>query len=260
MAFIAGIVILMTKGDERAMKFVNAVGTKLRFVKPGTLPKFFGQLVARFKQLSTDRRQLAKAVFFASGNWLLDAASLFVFLGAFGRWVNPVALLVAYGVANIAAAIPFTPGGLGVLELTLIGILVGFGPPRAIVILGVVAWRLVNFWLPIPVGGISYLSLRVHPPAGNPAGLAERRALWRARWRWVIDLFEKDTPSPVPARSPSIIDKVVHSDAPVAPGTPLAPDAPDAPLVFDIPPVPRAPVAPDVPLVPDTPPHPPSSP
>ena len=118
------------------MTFVNAVGTKLRFLHPETLPRFFGQLVARVKQLSTDRRQLAKALFFASANWLFDAASLFVFLGAFGRWVDPVALLVAYGVANIAAAIPFTPGGLGVLELTLIGILVGFGPPRAIVILG----------------------------------------------------------------------------------------------------------------------------
>ncbi len=180
-----------------------------------------------FKQLSTDRRQLAKAFFFASANWLFDAASLFVFLGAFGRWVNPVALLVAYGVANIAAAIPFTPGGLGVLELTLIGILVGFGPPRAIVILGVVAWRLVNFWLPIPVGGISYLSLRVHPPAPSPAGLAERRALWRARWHWVIELFGKETPAPVPSRSPSIIDKVVESGAPHAP--------PDAPLVPGLP-------------------------
>jgi hypothetical protein len=263
MAFIAGIVILMTKGDERAMKFVNAVGTKLRFVKPGTLPKFFGQLVARFKQISTDRRQLVRAVSFASANWLFDAASLFVFLGAFGRWVNPVALLVAYGVANIAAAIPFTPGGLGVLELTLIGILVGFGPPRAIVILGVVAWRLVNFWLPIPVGGISYLSLRVHPPAGSPAGLAERRALWRARSRWLIDIFGKETPAPVPAGAPSIIDTVVHGHAPVVPGAPSVPGAPLAPGVPDArlaPRVPDAPLDPDAPLIPDSPPRPPSSP
>jgi uncharacterized protein (TIRG00374 family) len=245
MAFIAGIVILMTKGDERAMTFVNAVGAKLRFIKPGALPRFFGQLVARFKQLSADRRQLARAFFFASANWLFDAASLFVFLGAFGRWVDPVALLVAYGVANIAAAIPFTPGGLGVLELTLIGILVGFGPPRAIVILGVVAWRLVNFWLPIPVGGASYLSLRVHPPAGNRAGLAERRALWRARWRWLTELFGKDTPSLVPARSPSIIDEVADSDTPVVPETPLIPDAPRTP---------------DAPPIPDNAPGPPTSP
>jgi uncharacterized protein (TIRG00374 family) len=249
MAFIAAIVILMTKGDERAMRFVNAVGRKLRFLHldPGALPKFFGQLVARFKQLSTDRRQLAKAFFFASANWLFDAASLFVFLGAFGRWVDPVALLVAYGVANIAAAIPFTPGGLGVLELTLIGILVGFGPPRAIVILGVVAWRLVNFWLPIPVGGISYLSLRVHPPAPSPAGLAERRALWRARWQWVIELFGKETPAPVPSRSPSIIDKVVESDAPLDPGSRLVPLDPGSRLV---------PLDPGSPLAPEAPPPP----
>jgi hypothetical protein len=210
MVFIAGLVILMTKGDERTMTFLNAIGSKIRFLRPEALTRFFSQVVARVQELSKDRKQLVKAVFFATANWLFDAASLFVFLGAFGRWVNPVALLVAYGVANIAASIPFTPGGLGVLELTLIGILVGFGPPRAIVILGVIAWRLVNFWLPIPVGGASYLSLRVHPPAENSAGLAARRALLRARWRWVIDLFGKETPSPVPPTGPSLMDKVVE--------------------------------------------------
>ncbi len=125
---------------------------------------------------------------------MFDAGVAVFFVGAFGRWVNPVALLVAYGVANIVAAIPITPGGLGVIEATLSGILVGFGTPRAIAIWGVLGWRLVNFWLPIPVGGAAYLSLRVHPPAGNQAGLAARRALWRARWRWVFDLFGRRHP------------------------------------------------------------------
>jgi uncharacterized protein (TIRG00374 family) len=242
MAFIAALVVLMTKGNEKAMAFVNTIAGKVRFLRPETLPRFFGQLVSRVQQLSTDRRQLVKALFFASANWLFDVASLFIFLGAFGQWVNPVALLVAYGVANIAAAIPFTPGGLGVLELTLIGILVGFGPPRAVVILGVIAWRLVNFWLPIPVGGISYVSLRVHPPAGNPAGLAERRAVWRARWHWAVEIFGAETPAPLPSRSPSLIDKVVDSHSAVATsaiatsaappvGSPAPPDASsDAPL------------------------------
>ena len=83
-----------------------------------------------------------------------------------------MAVLVAYGVANIAAALPLTPGGLGVVEATVSGILVGFGTPRSIAIWGVMAWRLVNFWLPIPIGGAAYLSLKVHPPADNQAGLA----------------------------------------------------------------------------------------
>jgi hypothetical protein len=45
---------------------------------------------------------------------------------------------VAYAAANIASAIPVTPGGLGVMEVTLVAITVGFeraaghgGPCRA---------------------------------------------------------------------------------------------------------------------------------
>jgi hypothetical protein len=42
----------------------------------------------------------------------------------------------------------------------LIPSLVGFHVPKTVAILGVLSWRLVNFWLPIPAGGIAYLSLR----------------------------------------------------------------------------------------------------
>ena len=116
----------------------EAIGRKVPFLHPETLPRLFARLVGRVKELSTDRRQLGKALFFARPTGC-SMASLFVFVGAFGRWVNPVALLVAYGVANIAAAIPITPGGLGVVEATVSGILVGFGTPRTIAIWGVLA-------------------------------------------------------------------------------------------------------------------------
>ena len=84
-----------------------------------------------------------------------------MFLLAFGHAVSPIDLLVAYGLANVLAVIPITPGGLGVIEGVLIPTLVGFGVPLGIATLGVLTWRLVNFWLPIPVGGGSYLSLRL---------------------------------------------------------------------------------------------------
>ncbi len=92
--------------------------------------------------------------------WLLDASSLFVFIAAFGKIVAPVDLLVAYGLAQVLAVIPITPSGLGVIEGVLIPTLAGFGVPKSTAILGVLSYRLVNFWLPIPVGGIAYLSLR----------------------------------------------------------------------------------------------------
>jgi non-canonical purine NTP pyrophosphatase (RdgB/HAM1 family) len=219
LAFLAGLVVLFTKGDERAARLVRTIGAKVPFLEPETLPRLFARLVERVRELSTDRRRLGESVTFASTNWLFDMASLFVFVGAFGRWVNPVALVIAYGAANIAAAIPLTPGGLGVVEATVSGILVGFGTPRTIAIWGVIGWRLVNFWLPIPVGGAAYLSLKVHPPADNQAGLAARRAVWRARWRWVVDLFGRDAPTPVVhGRFPSV-SSLDDADTP----TPRAP-------------------------------------
>ena len=101
-----------------------------------------------------------RAVRWAAAFWLLDAASLFVFIAALGKIVPPIDLLVAYGLAQVLAVIPITPSGLGVIEVVLIPTLVGFGVPRETALLGVFGYRLVNFWLPIPVGGIAYLSLR----------------------------------------------------------------------------------------------------
>jgi hypothetical protein len=84
-------------------------------------------------------------------------------------------LLVAYGLANVLAAIPITPGGLGVVEAALSASLIGFGVARPTVLVGVVAYRLVNFWLPIPVGALAYASLR--------AGLGGRRPKRREQVR-----------------------------------------------------------------------------
>jgi hypothetical protein len=86
---------------------------------------------------------------------------------------------VSYGLANVLAAIPLTPGGLGVVEAVLTSTLVGFGTTRGVAILGVISWRLVNFWLPIPVGGVAYLSLRGRPspPKEQLTRLAEESAL-----------------------------------------------------------------------------------
>ena len=72
-------------------------------------------------------------------------------------------IIVAFALANVLAAVPLTPGGLGVVEAVLPSALVGFGAPRGTAVLGVVVYRLVNFWLPIPIGGLSYLSLKLGP-------------------------------------------------------------------------------------------------
>jgi len=48
-----------------------------------------------------------------------------------------------------------------VVEFISISTLTGFGVAGGAATAGVLCWRLVNFWLPIPFGGIAYLSLRL---------------------------------------------------------------------------------------------------
>ena len=161
-AFVA-LVALFSRGDAIARGVLRRIAARLPLVEEDAVVQLFVRLSVRVRSLASQRSVLAWAVVWAAVNWLLDAASLFVFVGAFGHWVNPDGLLVAYGLANVLAALPLTPGGLGVVEVTLTSALVGFDTTRAVAILGVVAYRLVNFWLPIPLGGVAYLSLQVDP-------------------------------------------------------------------------------------------------
>ena len=57
-------------------------------------------------------------------------------LAAYGHVTRPIDLFVAYGVANVLAAVPLTPGGLGIVEAVAATSLIGFGVPAAIAWLG----------------------------------------------------------------------------------------------------------------------------
>jgi len=168
-ALFAGLVMLFTKGEQRAVRAVRGLASHVPRLTPDRAEEIVSDISARIRTMAADRALLRRAVGWAALNWVLDAASLFVFLVAFGHLENVDGLLVAYGLAYVLAAIPITPGGLGVVEAVLVPALVGFGATRAVAVLGVIGYRLVNFWLPIPVGAGMYLSVRGGPP--QPEGV-----------------------------------------------------------------------------------------
>jgi hypothetical protein len=160
MGLFAGVVVALTRGRDRSVEVIRRWAGRIPILDGDQIALQVRRLAERLGQFLVDRQLLRRAVGWAGAFWLLDASSLFVFVAAFGKIVPPIDLLVAYGLAFVLAVIPLTPSGLGVIEGVLIPTLVGFGVPRETAILGVLGYRLVNFWLPIPVGGIAYLSLR----------------------------------------------------------------------------------------------------
>jgi hypothetical protein len=160
MGAFAAVVWALTKGRKRSIEVIRRWADRVPFLNGDKLALFVQRVADRLRQFLDERQLLWRAVIWAAAFWLLDASSLFVFIAAFGKIVPPIDLLVAYGLAFVLAVIPVTPAGLGVTEGVLISTLTGFGLPRGTAILGVLGYRLVNFWAPIPVGGVAYLSLR----------------------------------------------------------------------------------------------------
>jgi putative heme transporter len=70
--------------------------------------------------------------------------------------VSWVEALAAFALVRLLAAVPITPGGLGVVELGLATALVLAGGARAQVVAAVLVFRVLTFLLPIPIGAVTY--------------------------------------------------------------------------------------------------------
>ncbi len=158
----AGLVIGVMDGSGRAERLLRWIARRFR-LDEDKFAAALHQIAERLEELAGDRQLLRKVVFWASANWLLDAASLWVFVRAFGDTLSLDALLVAFGLANVLAAIPILPGGLGVVDATYLTTLVGFGIPRRVVVAAIGTYRLAQYLMPIALGALAYGSLRVGP-------------------------------------------------------------------------------------------------
>jgi uncharacterized protein (TIRG00374 family) len=163
LSVFAALVVLLMKGREPAERVTRSIARHIPKVDPDKAVALLHRIADQMQAL-VERRDLVRgAIGWAMANWLLDAGSLWVFLAAFGARVPLDSLFVSFGLANVLAAIPLTPGGLGVVEAVLTSTLVGFGVDGAVAAVGVVTYRLAAFWLPIPLGAFSYATLRFGP-------------------------------------------------------------------------------------------------
>jgi len=103
----------------------------------------------------------------AFGWWGFDIAVLFTSLHAFGGHPTITVVVMAYFVGTLANTLP-VPGGIGAVDGGMIGALIGFGVDAGIAIVGVLAYRLLSFWLPVIPGVIAYIQLlRTQPARGT---------------------------------------------------------------------------------------------
>lgn len=136
---------------ERAVGLV-ARGPLRRRIDPHAAGLAVHRGIEAAGRLANDARGLRTAAAWAAANWFLDAGALTLLACTIGRGTPLGALLLAYVVGQLVAAIPLTPGGIGVVETAMTGALVAAGAPAGAATATVLSWRIVSFWLPILAG------------------------------------------------------------------------------------------------------------
>ena len=107
--------------------------------------------------------QIGRIITWGTINWLLDCACFAMMFLAIGAPIPWKGLLLAYGAGQLAASLPITPGGLGVVEGSITVALVAFGGPEASTAYAVLLYRIISFWMILVIGWlfIGQLALQV---------------------------------------------------------------------------------------------------
>ncbi|HEV3265318.1 MAG TPA: lysylphosphatidylglycerol synthase transmembrane domain-containing protein [Acidimicrobiales bacterium] len=101
-------------------------------------------------------RQWWQATLLSAGRLGFDYFSLLAAVLAVGSHASPPLVLLAYAVAGAIGLIPITPGGLGIVEASLSGLLVLAGLNTGEAVLATLTYRLASYWIPLASGPVAY--------------------------------------------------------------------------------------------------------
>ncbi len=100
--------------------------------------------------------QLKTPFFYSALANITELATIYVVYIAYGQFVNPGAIIIAYALANFAGLVAVLPGGIGIYEGLMAAVLVSAGVPAGLAISVTVMYRVLNLILSLPVGYYFY--------------------------------------------------------------------------------------------------------
>jgi len=158
-----GILVLHARGSGVVLQAgsvvvgAGAVGIGLLLLGG---PRWMGSLTKRLPQrvrrligpTAVDRRVTVPEVGYLVARLATEVGSMVLAFAALGITLTPLEAIVAFGVAHIVGGLPGSPGGLGLIEAGLVGVLALFGVAPSVSLGPVLVYRVIAYWIPAAVG------------------------------------------------------------------------------------------------------------
>jgi uncharacterized protein (TIRG00374 family) len=120
-----------------------------------------------FSEMRKDKRKMRKPLLYALMLNITEISVIYVVFIAFGHFINPGAVILAYGVANFSGFISVLPGGVGIYEALMIAVLFTAGVSTDLSLPVIIMYRVLNTLIQLPPGYYfyqKYISQHGKPP------------------------------------------------------------------------------------------------
>lgn len=126
----------------------------------------FIELHENYMHIRSNLHKLKRPLLFGLAFSFFEIASIYAVYLAFGQVVNPGAVIIAYAVANFAGIVSVLPGGIGIYEALMTGVLIAAGVPASVSLPVTIMYRIVNMGIALPQGGYFYYRALHAKPSG----------------------------------------------------------------------------------------------
>lgn len=160
-AFIVGSKKRINSFFTYITKVLNKLINVIRPKHPETIDikrveRLFTELHENYLVFKKKPGLLKKPLLYALSANVAEILTIYVVYIAFGQWVNPGAVIIAYAIANFAGLISVLPGGIGIYEALMTAVLASAGVPAGVSLPVTVMYRVLNMTIQLPPGYVLY--------------------------------------------------------------------------------------------------------
>ncbi len=159
---ILGVLVALIPPDlgKRVEGFARSERSKAIVANIAKVPAIAGEGLRFTAGLFANPSRGGLAVIGAAGFWAANIGILWASFKAFGVHVPLAVVVQGFFLGMVANLFPLAPAGVGAVDAGMIGAFVLFGIPEETVFPAILVYRLIAFWMPLPLGIVAFLQLR----------------------------------------------------------------------------------------------------